>query len=133
MTILDKMKAARPPTLPKDLGEMRTVMAADRTLMAWVRTAMAMLSFSFTIYKFLEDFQGKRTHAGGPNLPQHIGLFLAGMGTFSIVMGTVEYWTTLRDMNRADRFALGRPVLLVAFVLSLAGVALFISIAFRLF
>jgi putative membrane protein len=132
MTMLDKIKAARPPALPKDLGEMRTVMAADRTLMAWVRTAMAMLSFSFTIYKFLEDFQGKRP-LGRPDLPQHIGLFLAGMGTFSIVMGTVEYWSTLKDLNRADRFALGRPVLLVAFVLSLAGVALFISIAFRLF
>jgi putative membrane protein len=132
MTILETIKAARPPALPKDLGEMRTVMAADRTLMAWVRTAMAMLSFGFTIYKFLEDFEGKRGHAG-PDLPQHVGLFLAGMGTLSIVMGTLEYWTTLRDLNRTDRFGPGRPILLVAFVLSAAGVALFISIAFRLF
>ena len=132
MTIPESTRAARPPALPKDLGEMRTVMAADRTMMAWVRTAMAMLSFGFTIYKFLEDFQGKKTHAA-PDLPQHVGLFLAGMGTLSIVMGTLEYWTTLRDLNRADRFGLGRPVLVVALVLSLAGTALFVGIAFKLF
>ncbi|MEI9889510.1 MAG: DUF202 domain-containing protein [Caulobacteraceae bacterium] len=37
------------PILPADLGELRTIMAADRTLMAWIRTALSMLSFGFTI------------------------------------------------------------------------------------
>jgi putative membrane protein len=31
----------------------RTRMAAERTLMAWVRTALSMIGFGFTIYKFL--------------------------------------------------------------------------------
>lgn len=43
------------PHLSKDLGGMRTIMAADRTLMAWLRTSLSMLSFGFTIYKFLES------------------------------------------------------------------------------
>ena len=132
MNVLDKTLPVGPPGLPPDLGQMRTIMAADRTMMAWVRTALSMLSFSFTIYKFLEDFAGKSARAH-PNLPQHVGLFLAGMGTLSIVMGTLEYWATLKDLHRIDRFRLNRPVLVVALVLSLAGVALFISIAFRLF
>ena len=29
-------------------------MAADRTLMAWIRTTLSMISFGFTIYKFLQ-------------------------------------------------------------------------------
>lgn len=107
-------------------------MAADRTMMAWVRTALSMLSFGFTIYKFLEDIEGKRKF-GGQDLPQHIGLFLAGVGTLSILLGTLEYWDTLKELNRIEMFSLRRPVLLIALVMSCAGVALFVSIAFRLF
>ena len=53
--------ANRPPRLPGDLGELRTIMAADRTLMAWVRTSLSMLSFGFTIYKVL-DTAAKQGH-----------------------------------------------------------------------
>jgi putative membrane protein len=33
-----------------DLGVIRTLMAGDRTLMAWIRTSLSMLSFGYTIY-----------------------------------------------------------------------------------
>ena len=32
----------------------RNKLAAERTLMAWIRTALSMISFGFTIYKFLQ-------------------------------------------------------------------------------
>jgi putative membrane protein len=122
----------RPAELPTDLGELRTVMAADRTLMSWIRTALAMLSFSFTIYRFLEGLKVEH-ELTNHSLPQNIGLFLAGIGTLSITTGTFEYWTTLRDLSRMEKFRLGRPVLFVAVILACAGMALFISIALRLF
>ena len=60
--------------LPVDLGETRTIMAADRTLMAWIRTALSMLSFSFTIYKFLEGVAGQRAlaHPNSPRTPMKL-------------------------------------------------------------
>ena len=121
----------RPAALPSDMGEMRTIMAADRTLMAWIRTSLSMLSFGFTIYKFLQTIaaQGQMEH---PNSPQQVGLFLTGMGVAAIVLGTINYWTTLRDLRQVEAFRLGRPVLLMALIMSLAGVALFASIATRL-
>jgi putative membrane protein len=74
-----------------DLAISRNLMAADRTLMAWVRTALSLDSFGFTIYKVLVTFQ-----QGGGQLPQghtprNIGLFLTGLGTIAMLMGTVEY------------------------------------------
>ena len=132
MTILEKAAASRPPELPTDLGEMRTIMAADRTMMAWVRTALAMLSFGFTIYRFLEGIRAEN-QLTERNIPQHVGLFLAGMGTLSIVMGTFQYWATLRDLNRVQEFRVGRPVLFVSLVMCCAGVALFFAILFKLF
>ena len=121
----------RPGVLPSDMGEMRTIMAADRTLMAWIRTALSMLSFGFTIYKFLQTIasQGPMEH---PNSPQQVGLFLTGMGVAAIVLGTFGYWVTLRDLERIEHFRIGRPVLLMALIMSVAGVALFVSIAARL-
>jgi putative membrane protein len=39
---------------------MRTMMAADRTLMAWIRTSLAMFSFGYTIYKNPSGTSGGR-------------------------------------------------------------------------
>jgi inner membrane protein YidH len=127
-----RVRPQRPPELPTDLAEMRTIMAADRTLMAWVRTALAMLSFSFAIYRFLEAFQAEKLVAH-PNAPQRIGEFLAGMGTAAIIAGTLEYWTTLKDISRTERVRLGRPVFYMAVVLAIAGAVLFVCILLKLF
>lgn len=118
------------PMLPSDLGTMRTVMAADRTLMAWVRTSLSMLSFSFTIYKFLET-AAKQDVIARSNSPQQVGLFLAGMGTLAMVLGVISYWTTLKDLQRTEAFRLGRPSLIISAIMMLAGVALFVGIAGR--
>ncbi|WP_312160513.1 DUF202 domain-containing protein [Phenylobacterium sp.] len=118
------------PMLPSDLGTMRTVMAADRTLMAWVRTSLSMLSFSFTIYKFLET-AAKQDVIARSDSPQQVGLFLAGMGTLAMVLGVASYWMTLKDLQRTESFRLGRPSLIIAAIMMLAGVALFAGIAGR--
>jgi len=120
----------RAPALPSDLGETRTIMAADRTLMAWIRTSLSMLSFGFTIYKFLETV-ASQPGAIHSDSPQRVGLFLTGMGVAAVVLGTFSYWTTLRDLRRVEAFRLGRPVLLMALIMSIAGVAMFFSIATR--
>jgi putative membrane protein len=54
------------------------------------------------------------------------------MGVAAIVLGTLSYWVTLRDLQRVEEFRIGRPVLLMALIMSIAGVALFVSIATRL-
>lgn len=120
----------RPQVLPKDMGTIRTIMAADRTLMAWVRTSLSMLSFGFTIYKVLETAV-KQDDMLHPNSPQQVGLFLAAMGTGSIVLGLISYWTTLKDLQRTEEFRLGRPTLLIASIMAVAGLFLFYAIARR--
>jgi len=121
----------RPGMLPSDMAEMRTIMAADRTMMAWIRTSLSMLSFGFTIYKFLQTVASD-SPMEHPDSPQQVGLFLVGMGVAAIVLGTFGYWVTLRDLERIEHFRIGRPVLLLALIMSIAGVASFVSIAARL-
>lgn len=119
------------PALPADLGTMRTVMAADRTLMAWVRTSLSMLSFGFTIYKFLES-AAEANQLARPESPQRVGLFLVAVGVASMVLGLISYWITLKDLRRTEAFRLGRPTLIIGVVMAIAGTVLFAAIAGRL-
>jgi inner membrane protein YidH len=114
-----------------DLATTRSVMAADRSLMAWIRTALSMISFGFTIYKVLESFQASGLTLRVAYEPQLVGLVLTGLGTVSIVMGTVEYWFQLKDFSRIEPIRIWRPTFVIALVLSILGVGLFAGIVGR--
>lgn len=92
---------APPIVVPGERNEFaieRTVMAANRTLMAWIRTALSLISFGFTIYKFLQaaDTEYRALNAQSP---ERLGLFLIALGTASVVMGSMEYYETLKRLN----------------------------------
>ncbi len=110
------------------LAAKRTVMAADRTLMAWVRTGLSMTSFGFTIYRLLQAFQSAGSILPNEHSPRRIGLFLTGMGTISVVIGTIEYWATLRDLKGEYHVGIWRPAFIMALLMSLLGLFLFVSI-----
>ena len=117
-----------------DLATTRTMMAADRTLMAWIRTSLSLMSFGFTIYKILQGFVESGTFAvshGGS--PRSVGLFLTGMGTVAMVMGTIEYWQTLKALRQLREFRLARPPFIMALLMSITGTFLFFSIITKLF
>jgi putative membrane protein len=111
-----------------DLAAKRNVMAADRTLMAWVRTGLSMTSFGFTIYKLLEAFQKAGSILPHEDSPRRIGLFLTGLGTISILIGTIEYWQALRDLRTEYSVRVWRPAFVMALLLSIAGMFLFVGI-----
>jgi len=115
-----------------NLALMNTLMAADRTLMSWTRTSLSMLSFGFTIFKILQAFQdtaGKFVVRS--ETPRDAGLFLTAMGTIAMVMGTLEYWQTLRVLQQQRIFTRPRSPLIMAIVMSISGILLFVSILWK--
>lgn len=119
------------PAPGMDLGTERTIMAADRTLMAWVRTSLSMFSFGFTIYKIL-DTMAETGALARSDSPRIVALVLAGIGILAIVIGTIEYWYTLAALRQTEKFHLGRPVLIMALIMAICGLALFFGIATRI-
>lgn len=115
-----------------DLATGRTLMAADRSLMAWIRTALSMISFGFTIYKILEGFQQSGVDLLKQQSPRTIGLFLTGLGTVSMVAGTIEYWQRLKMLRKYHAIKTWRPSFVMALIMSVTGMFLFISIVTRL-
>jgi putative membrane protein len=114
------------------LAARRTLMAADRSLMAWIRTALSMISFGFTIYKLLQGFVASGAQLARANSPREMGLFLTGLGTIAMVMGTIEYWQTLKELRRLEHFRLWRPSFAIALIMSATGLFLFVGIIRRL-
>jgi len=116
----------------RDLGAMRTMMAADRTLMAWIRTALSLLSFGFAIYKILQELEQSGKTLPEPS-PRNAGLVFAISGTTAMVMGTIEYWQTVHELRRDTRFDYTRPAFIMSLLMSLSGMALIFGILTRSF
>ena len=114
-----------------DLAVERTVMGAGRTLMAWIRTALSMISFGFTIYKFLQAAaEGKANSVMQMMGPRRLGLFLIALGVVSVILGSIEYYHSIRRLNRMSSTnykALNFPFI-VGILIGLLGLFLFITI-----
>lgn len=78
----------------------RTKLAAERTLMAWLRTALSMISFGFTIYKFLQVLQEQSAVAvARPNAPRNLALGLIGIGTGALVAACIQHVRYVRALS----------------------------------
>lgn len=119
------------PTNTPNLGAMRTMMAADRTLMAWIRTSLAMLSFGYTIYKILQELQDAGKLLPEDSTPRNAGVLLSVAGTAALIMGIVEYRGTLMLLRQYVASRRIRPALIMAILMSMAGVFLTFGILAR--
>jgi putative membrane protein len=76
----------------------RTRMALERTLMAWLRTAVALIGFGFTIVQFFQRLQDMENVAPAlrPQAPRHLGLALIGAGLVALVISAQQYRRMVR-------------------------------------
>jgi putative membrane protein len=118
--------------LNTDMAYDRTLMAADRSVMAWVRTALSMISFGFTIYKILEGMQHEGMSLARAEMPRNMGLFLTGLGTVAMVMGTIEYWLRLQGLRKGKHYHVFQPSFVMALIMAVTGLCIFVGIASRL-
>jgi putative membrane protein len=77
---------------------LRTRLAVESTLMAWLRTAVALIGFGFTIVQFfqrLNDMQGVAP-AARPEAPRHVGLALIAAGVLALLISAWQYRALVR-------------------------------------
>ena len=121
---------------------MRTRFAVERTILAWIRTAVSLIAFGFTIVQFFERLQAIPGAAPAvyPNAANYLGLALIGAGIASLIVSMWEYRWTIKYLWSGDYAAVagmtpeGRksPVIAVALVLLVVGIFAFMSVLLRL-
>lgn len=120
---------------PPDLGYERTRLAADRTLMAWIRTSLSMISFGFTIYKFFMYLRESGVVA--QQLPMHgprnLGLALVLIGTALLAVATFEHILYQRMLSKElkQKFPLS-TALIAALLITMLGLLAIVNLLFNL-
>jgi putative membrane protein len=77
---------------------LRTRMALERTMMAWVRTSVALIGFGFTIVQFFERLHATEGIAPAlrPQAPRYLGLMLIGSGVLVLLLSIWQYRAVAR-------------------------------------
>ena len=122
---------------------LNTRQAVERTFMAWIRTAVSLISFGFTIVQFFQRFaqmQGPGNRPLSPGAPRILGLALIGVGVLSLAVSSWQYrqgvkymWQPkFRAIAGMSETPLRSSAFLSAMVLLLIGLFAFLSVFFRL-
>jgi putative membrane protein len=122
---------------------LNTRQALERTFMAWIRTAVSLISFGFTIVQFFQRFSQMQSDGSrplSPGAPRVLGLALIGVGILCLVISSWQWRQGVKYMWQPKFRAIAgigeKPIRSAAFlasvVLLLIGLFAFLSVFFRL-
>ena len=111
------------------LALLRTYLASERTMMAWIRTALSMISFGFTIGKLgkvVQDlkFTGPLGNERTMSI-ESLGYFLVILGTLALLGATIQHWRRVREfhgMGLPRQFSIS--IIVALFLVAIGGFAL---------
>jgi putative membrane protein len=129
-------------TADSHFGWIRTRLSLERTMMSWLRTAVALIGFGFAIVQYINHLQqipGARP-AYLPTAPEYLGLALISCGVLALVVSIWQYWWTVRylwggpfaPLAGLTKEGTQSPVVAVAILLIGIGLFAFFAVLLRL-
>lgn len=130
------------PGISNHFAWLRTRMALERTFLAWIRSAVSLIGFGFTIVQFfqrLKDMPAMNGRVMSPEMPRDLGLALIAAGVGCLVIASLQYLGEARylwGVQFEEIAGVGEkphrsPAFVASLVLMLIGVAAFVSVFFR--
>lgn len=129
------MSQPLPRNLTNELAKERNRAAAERTLMAWIRTSLSLISFGFgldQIVAAIEESQGTR-NPYTIGVSRVVGLLFIALGVVALLLASIEHRRELRLIQRDDYVYASRRSLglMVSIALVLIGLFAFVAILIK--
>jgi putative membrane protein len=120
------------PDQNTQLALQRSFLAAERTLMAWIRTSISMIGFGFTLAKLFQSLASSNVLIRGPAgrvwTAEGVGMLLISLGTFSLIAAVFDHHRELKQLQAVGlepRFSL---TMTVGSVLAILGLMALLSL-----
>src|SRR6266852_4314477 len=113
------------PTQSARTADLRDYLAAERTLLAWIRTGLALMGFGFVVARFALFLQQVHVvphapYAESSGLSLWFGTALIGAGVAVLLFAAWHHWRLVGKMNRGQLVTSHSQTLAVASCLFLA-------------
>ncbi len=123
--------AGAEPDLAIRLDLERTHIAYEQSMMTWIRTAIALITFGFTIYKFFQLELPGRAEKSRLLGPREFALVLVALGLISLLMATIEHRRCQRLLKQQWSEAPRSLAVWLAAMISILGTIAFLLMIFR--
>ena len=90
----------------------RTVLAHERTMLAWVRTATSLISFGFSIQQFFRVAKPVSNVDARLIGPAEVGTAMTVIGLLALLLAAAEQRLALRELSLLYPVAAGYPPIL---------------------
>jgi putative membrane protein len=134
-------------TSDSHFGWIRTRLALERTIMAWMRTSVSLIGFGFTIVQFFQRLNSTEGVAPAlrPQAPRQLGLAMIACGVLGLLVSAWQYrrivhylWSEqfkpIAGMDKHDMapVASQSPVMVVMLAIIAIGLFAFFAVFFRM-
>jgi putative membrane protein len=93
---------------PPASNDPRVPLAAERTLLAWVRTGLALMGFGFVVARFGLFLHEVAAVRGGPAPEDHgsvwLGAFMVALGSAVNVLAAIRHVRLIRRLERGGTY-----------------------------